>query len=60
MKHIYLDHNATTPVYPQVLEAMLPFMTDQFGNGSSIHTYGREARSAIDDAREQVASTHQR
>ena len=56
MKRIYLDHNATTPIHPQVLEAMLPFMTDQFGNGSSIHTYGREARSAIDDAREQVAA----
>ena len=56
MKRIYLDHNATTPVHPQVLQAILPFMTDQFGNGSSIHTYGREARNAIDDAREQVAA----
>lgn len=56
MNHIYLDHNATTPVHPEVLEAMLPFMTDQFGNGSSIHTYGRDARNAIDDAREQVAA----
>lgn len=56
MKRIYLDHNATTPVQPQVLETMLPFMTEQFGNGSSIHTYGREARNAIDDAREQVAA----
>ena len=55
MKRIYLDHNATTPVHPEVVEAMLPFMTEQFGNGSSIHTYGREARNAIDDAREQVA-----
>ena len=56
MSRIYLDHNATTPVHPQVLDAMLPFMTDQFGNGSSIHTYGREARNSIDDAREQVAA----
>ncbi|RKU13676.1 cysteine desulfurase NifS [Candidatus Poribacteria bacterium] len=56
MQRIYLDHNATTPVHPEVLEAMLPFMTEQFGNGSSIHTYGREARNAIDDAREQVAA----
>ena len=56
MKRIYLDHNATTPIHPEVLEAMLPFMTEQFGNGSSIHTYGREARNAIDDAREQVAA----
>ena len=55
MKRIYLDHNATTPIHPQVLEAMLPFMTEQFGNGSSIHSYGREARNAIDTAREQVA-----
>ena len=56
MSRIYLDHNATTPVHPAVLEAMLPFMTEQFGNGSSIHTYGREARNAIDDAREQIAA----
>ena len=56
MKRIYLDHNATTPVHTEVLETMLPFMRDQFGNGSSIHTYGREARNAIDDAREQVAA----
>ena len=56
MKRIYLDHNATTPTHPQVLEVMLPFMINQFGNGSSIHTYGREARNAIDDAREQVAA----
>ena len=56
MKRIYLDHNATTPVHPQVLEAMIPYLTEQFGNGSSIHTYGREARNAIDDAREQVAA----
>ena len=56
MKRIYLDHNATTPVLPEVLEAMLPYMTEHFGNGSSIHSYGREARNAIDTAREQVAS----
>lgn len=55
MKRIYLDHNATTPVLPEVLEAMLPYMTEHFGNGSSIHSYGREARNAIDTAREQVA-----
>ena len=56
MKRIYLDHNATTPIHPEVFEAMLPFITEQFGNGSSIHAYGREARNAIDDAREQVAA----
>ena len=55
MKRIYLDHNATTPLHPQVLEAMLPYMTERFGNGSSLHAYGREARNAIDTAREQVA-----
>lgn len=55
MKRIYLDHNATTPLHPGVLEAMTPYLTDHFGNGSSIHAYGREARNAIDTAREQVA-----
>ena len=55
MKRIYLDHNATTPLHPEVLEAMTPYLTDRFGNGSSIHAYGREARTAIDTAREQVA-----
>ncbi len=55
MKRIYLDHNATTPLHPEVLETMLPYMTEHFGNGSSIHSYGREARNAIDTAREQVA-----
>jgi cysteine desulfurase len=55
MRRIYLDHNATTPLHPEVLEAMTPYLTDRFGNGSSIHAYGREARNAIDTAREQVA-----
>ena len=55
MKRIYLDHNATTPLHPEVLEAMTPYLTNRFGNGSSIHAYGREARNAIDTAREQVA-----
>jgi cysteine desulfurase len=40
MKRIYLDHNATTPVEPSVLEAMLPFFAGEFGNASSIHTFG--------------------
>jgi cysteine desulfurase len=56
MKPIYLDHNATTPVDPQVVEAMLPFLTDKFGNGSSVHTYGREAKVALENAREVIAS----
>ncbi len=56
MKPIYLDHNATTPVDPQVVEAMLPYLTDKFGNGSSVHSYGREAKVALENAREVVAS----
>ena len=55
MQRIYLDYNATTPLRPEVQDAMMPYLTDAFGNGSSIHAYGREARNAIDTAREQVA-----
>jgi cysteine desulfurase len=51
----YLDHNATTPVHPRVLEAMLPYFSIRFGNPSSRHEYGRAARAAVDRAREQVA-----
>ena len=52
---IYLDHNATTPVDPRVLEAMLPFFSAEFGNASSIHSFGQKARAAVETAREQVA-----
>jgi len=52
---IYLDHNATTPVAPQVLQAMLPFFSERFGNPSSIHGYGQQTRRALDRARQQVA-----
>jgi cysteine desulfurase len=52
---IYLDHAATTPVRPEVLEAMRPFLTGTFGNPSSAHSYGRAAREALDDAHERVA-----
>jgi len=52
---IYLDHNATTPVLPEVLDVMLPFYKNQFGNPSSVHSEGRVARVALDVAREQVA-----
>ncbi|HEU5173374.1 MAG TPA: cysteine desulfurase family protein [Gemmatimonadaceae bacterium] len=52
---IYLDHAATTPVRPEVLEAMLPFLGDRFGNPSSTHRWGREARAALDEARARVA-----
>ncbi len=53
---IYLDHAATTPLDPAVLEVMLPFFTERFGNASSVYRLGREARRAVDRAREQVAS----
>ncbi|HKR99251.1 MAG TPA: cysteine desulfurase family protein [Candidatus Dormibacteraeota bacterium] len=53
---IYLDHAATTPVAPQVLEAMLPFLGDGYGNPSSVHAAGRSARNAVDDARDALAS----
>jgi len=52
---IYLDHAATTPVRAEVLEAMLPFFGPKFGNPSSVHRWGREARTAMDEARERVA-----
>ena len=52
---IYLDHAATTPVREEVLEAMLPFFGPRFGNPSSVHRWGREARVALDEARERVA-----
>jgi cysteine desulfurase len=52
----YLDYNATTPVDPAVLEAMLPFLADTFGNASSIHSAGQRARAAVDRARDSVAA----
>jgi len=55
MPVIYLDYNATTPVDPRVLEAMLPYLREQFGNPSSSHAYGQAAHDAVDLAREQVA-----
>jgi cysteine desulfurase len=56
MKPIYLDHNATTPVDPAVLDAMLPFLREEFGNPSSAHVLGRRARTAIEQARTEVAA----
>lgn len=53
---VYLDHNATTPLEPAVLEAMMPWLSLQFGNASSRHEYGRAARRAIDEARASVAA----
>ena len=52
---IYLDNAATTPIDPQVVEAMLPIMTDNFGNPSSIHTHGRRVKSEVEKARKKVA-----
>ncbi|PYQ08448.1 MAG: cysteine desulfurase NifS [Acidobacteria bacterium] len=56
MGRIYLDHNATTPLDPRVLDAMLPILRDGFGNPSSLHWFGQQARAAVDTAREQVAA----
>ncbi|HKV06481.1 MAG TPA: cysteine desulfurase family protein [Candidatus Acidoferrales bacterium] len=53
---VYLDYNATTPVDPAVLEAMLPFLRENFGNAGSVHSPGQRARAAVDAARESVAS----
>jgi cysteine desulfurase len=55
MRPLYFDHNATTPLLPEVVDAMLPFLTTHFGNPSSTHEYGRTAKNAIEQARAQVA-----
>lgn len=55
-KPIYLDYNATTPVHPEVVEAMLPYLREHFGNPSSAHWYGEQARRAVEQARAQVAA----
>jgi len=56
MPEVYLDHYAATPVLPEVAEAMRPFLSDEFGNPSSLHSRGDAAREAVDEARERVAS----
>src|SRR5258708_21726345 len=56
MRRVYLDNNATTPVLPEVLEAMRPFFLEQFGNASWIHHYGQHARGAVEKARGSVAA----
>ena len=55
MHRVYLDNNATTPVLPEVFEAMRPYFEERFGNASSIHHHGQETRAAVEDARESVA-----
>jgi cysteine desulfurase len=55
-RKVYLDHSATTPVDRRVVEAMLPYLTEKFGNASSVHLFGQEARSAVDRARRDVAA----
>jgi cysteine desulfurase len=56
MRRIYLDNNATTPVLPEVLEAMRPYFGDHFGNASSIHSHGQQTRAAVESARDSVAA----
>lgn len=55
-REVYMDHGATTPVREEVLEAMLPFFKEQYGNPSSVHSKGREVRNAVEEAREKTAS----
>jgi len=55
MRKIYLDHAATTPIHPDVVEAMLPYFSDAYGNPSSIHSLGQEAKAAVEEARDKVA-----
>src|SRR6476619_4803162 len=56
MQHVYLDNNATTPLLPEVFEAMRPYFGEQFGNASSIHHHGQNTRAAVENARESVAA----
>jgi cysteine desulfurase len=54
-RKVYLDHNASTPVHPDVIQAMLPYFGERFGNPSSVHAFGRESRDGMETAREQVS-----
>jgi len=56
MKRIYMDHAATTPAHPDVMASMEPYFSERFGNPSSIHSFGREAKKAVDSSRDAVAS----
>ena len=55
MRRVYFDHSATTPIDPAVMDAITPYLTEYFGNPSSFHSYGREVRKAVEEAREKVA-----
>lgn len=55
MRRVYLDYNATTPVAPEVLAAMLPYFSEEYGNANSIHAFGQRGRGAVEEARESVA-----
>jgi cysteine desulfurase len=55
MKRIYMDHSATTPVAPEVLQAMIPYFSEKYGNASSLHSFGLEAKEALESSREKVA-----
>lgn len=55
-RRVYLDHSATTPIDSRVLAAMMPYLTDNYGNASSVHQFGQQARAAVDRARRQIAS----
>lgn len=55
-RRVYLDNSATTPIDPQVIDAMMPYLTEKFGNASSVHSFGQEAKAAVDKARHQVAA----
>ena len=56
MRRVYFDHSATTPADPRVVEAMLPYLSELYGNASSVHHFGQEARAAVDRARREVAA----
>src|SRR5262249_50035376 len=56
IRRVYLDTSATTPVDPEVIDAMMPYFRQELGNASSIHTFGQTAKAALDKARKQVAA----
>src|ERR671912_1503415 len=56
VRRVYLDNSATTPVDSRVVAAMLPYLTEKYGNASSVHHFGQEARAAVDRARREVAA----